>query len=198
MEIDFSPLKEGLVTPVEFASKFTQKDLRAAINTYLDIVRDLVKDFNDAQLTFEPEDPDANDPAAKTQEELNMAWSLAHLVLHVTASLEEGAAFSSLLARGVPVENRLRYEPDWRDVTTRKQVLHRIEESRRMCLAYLDTWPDEPHLDVYRKFPADSPHGARIINAPAQLLSGLRHLAGHIEQFKDAGRQARAAVQTVG
>ena len=191
MHIDFSPWANQTVTPLEFSRSFTLDDLRAATDTYLDTIRDLVQDFDDESLIFEPNDPKAKDEYAKTPEEVNMGWSLAHLVLHVTASLEEGAAISSLLARGVPVEGRFRYEPDWRDVTTSGQVLPRIEESRRMCQAYLDTWPDEPHLDIYRKFPPDSRLANMQLNAPASYLFSLRHLSGHLDQFEDAAQQAR-------
>jgi hypothetical protein len=196
MRIDFSPLTNKTVTPLEFSRSFTLDDLRSATDTYLVTIRDLVRDFDDESLIFEPNDPQAKDDYAKTPEEVNMGWSLAHLVLHVTASLEEGAAISSLLARGIPVEGRFRYEPDWRDVTTHSQVLQRIEESRRMCLAYLDTWPDEPHLDVYRKFAPDSRLANTQLNAPASYLFSLRHLAGHLDQFDDVARQARDAAHT--
>jgi hypothetical protein len=196
MQIDFTPLSGGAVTPLDFAKNFGLNDLRATINTYLDTVRALVLDFDDAQLTFEPNDPKAKDDYAQTPDEVNMGWSLAHLVLHVTASLEEGAAISSLLARGVPVEGRFRYEPGWRDVTTRQQVLARIEESRRMCLAYLETWPDEPHLDVYRKFAPTSRFANVPHNAPAAFLSSLSHFSGHLDQLREVARQARGTVQT--
>src|SRR4051812_44167662 len=148
--INFAPLTGNTMTPVEFAAQFSFSELRAAVHRYLDGIRDLVQQFNDEQLTFEPVDKGADDPYAATSDEAHIAWTLAHLVLHVTASLEEGAAFSSVLARGIAIGGRLRYEPDWRTVTTRKQVLHRLEESRRMVNALLDSWPDEPHLDVYR------------------------------------------------
>ncbi len=195
MQIDFTPLFNRSITPLEFAEPFSLDDLRAATGTYLDTVRDLVKDFTDEQLIFQPTDPKAQDNYAKTPEEVHMGWSLAHLVLHVTASLEEGAAISSLLARGVPVEGRFRYEPEWRTVTTRQQVLARIEECRRMCLAYLNTWPDEPHVDVYRKFPEGSIFASVKHNAPASFLFSMSHLVGHLDQFKDAAAQVREAAQ---
>jgi len=195
MLIDFSKLFDPSSTPSVFAQQFTRDHLRVATNVYLDVIHDLVNEFDDAGLTFEPTDPDANDPDAKTTLEVTMAWSLAHLVLHVTASLEEGAAFSSLLARGIVIDGRLRYEPDWRTITTKSQVLQRIEESRRMSLAYLDTWPDQPHLDLYRKFPEGSRFASVQINAPASYLFGMSHLAGHIAQFEEAARQAREAMR---
>ena len=80
------------------------------------------------------------------------------MIAHVTASSEEGAAFSSLTARGIPASERPRYETPWRDITTVEQVIQRLEESRRMRHAYLDTWPDNPHLDVYREISQSNFH----------------------------------------
>jgi hypothetical protein len=190
--IDFTPLSSNAMTPVQFAEQFSFSDLRAAVHRYLDGIRDLVQQFNDEQLTFEPVDKAADDPFAASADEAHIAWSLAHLVLHVTASLEEGAAFSSLLARGVAIGGRVRYEPEWRTVTTRQQVLHRLEESRRMVMALLDSWPDEPHLDVYRIYDTNSRYANVKSNAPAALLSSLRHFDTHIDQFEDVANQIRA------
>jgi hypothetical protein len=192
MRIDFTPLATKTVTPVEFAAQFGLTELRDAVNEYLDWLRTLVQEFNDEQLTFEPVDKTADDPFATSADEAHIAWTLAHLVLHVTASLEEGAAFSSLLARGVPIGGRLRYEPEWRSTTTQQQVLQRIDESRRMVLAYLDTWPDQPHLDVYRIYDPNSKLATVKTNAPAALLGGLRHFDSHIDQFEDVAGQIRA------
>jgi hypothetical protein len=193
LQIDFAALTNEGSEPVEFAKPFSKNDLKTAINDYLDSISDIIKDLNDSQLIFQPVDETANDPDAKTTAEISMAWSIAHLVLHVTASLEEGAAVSSLLARGVAIGGRFRYEPDWRDVTTSKQVNHRLAESRRMCLAYLDTWPDEPHLDTYRIYPPDSRHANTKMNAPASLLFSLKHLSGHLDQFRNTVEQAKKA-----
>ncbi len=196
MKIDFSPVINKEMTILEFASQFSFEDLKAATNTSLDTILDFVKDMNDAQLTHVPFDANADDPHA-VEGEKHIGWSLAHLVLHVTASSEEGAAFSSLLARGIPIGGRLRYEADWKTITTKKEVLQRIEESRRMRLAYLDTWPSEPHLDVYRQIPEDSPFYQKI-DAPASLLLGLKHEIGHYEQFQEARRQALEATAAAG
>ncbi len=196
MQIDFTPIINQTVTALEFSKSFTLDALRAAVHTYYDLILNQIQEFNDAQLTFEPTDPNAKDDAAKTAEEVHMGWSLSHLVLHVTASFEEGASISSILARGIPIEGRFRYEPDWRTVTTRAQVIDRISESRRMILAFLDTWPNEPHLDVYRIFPAGSRFANVQHNAPAAFLFALRHLDGHLEQFQEVARQVRAAALT--
>lgn len=192
MQIDFTPVKNKELSLLEFSERFSIADLKAITNTSIDTLHEIIGDATDAELTFIPYDPHAHDPYAAADQQ-NRGWSLAHLVLHVTASSEEGAAFSSLLARGIEIGGRLRYEPDWQTYTTREQVLHRLEESRRMRLAYLDTWPDEPHLDTLRQFPEDAAWRPTL-NAKAAFLSSLWHETGHYEQFRDAARQAREAI----
>lgn len=192
--IDFAPVKAGELKMLQYAARFTRHDLRQATNEYLDVVLDIIGDASDAEMTFDPIDEKAHDPYAVKGEE-TIGWNLAHLVLHVTASLEEAGAWSSMLARGIPIGGRLRYEPPWRAYTTRSQVLQRIEECRRICLAYLDTWPDDPHLNVYRVM--DEKYRERVgdMNAVATYLSGLRHLNNHLDQFRDVRQQARAGVR---
>src|SRR5690606_23614590 len=123
-------------------------------------------------------------------------WSIAHLVAHVTASSEEGAAFSSLLARGIPVRERPRYETPWREITTKAHCIQRLEESRRMRLAYLASWPDKPFLNVYQQELSErflAKFGEK--NAPAAFLFGLMHEVGHYDQFTEVKRQALEAKQ---
>jgi hypothetical protein len=194
--IDFSPLNNPELKLLEFSRQFTPADLRAATNASLDTILSIIADLNDAQVVFIPHDPDANDPHAVAGEE-HIGWSIAHLVAHVTATSEESAAYSSVLARGIvyPREPRLRYETPWRTIVTRQQTLARLEESRRMRLAFIDAWPDEPHLDVLRELPPQALERLGQLNAPANFLSGLRHEQGHFDQFREVARQAREAVQ---
>ncbi len=191
MIIDFAPVASKQIKMLEFSERFAVADLRNATNAYLNTLLDIIKPFNDAQLTYIPRDPKANDPYAVGGEE-NTPWSLAHLVLHVTASLEEGAAFASLLARGVelPLGIRFRCEPDWKTVNHRAQVVQRIEESRRMCLALLDTWPDSPHLNVLRPLSERFLEIFGPLNAPASYLLGLSHFDGHLAQLRETASQA--------
>ncbi len=196
MPIDFSPVENGEVTLFEFAQRFTRDDLRAATNASIDTLLDIIKDMNDVQVVFMPHDPHANDPHAVPGEE-HIGWSLAHLVVHVTASSEEGAAHSSVIARGIPYpsEPRLRHETHWKSVMTKAECIQRLEESRRMRLAFLDTWPDQPHLDIYREVSPRFIERNGRMNAPVAFLSGLRHEIGHHAQFREAARQAREIVQ---
>ncbi len=195
MLIDFSPLANREVSALEFARQFTLADLRAATHSYIDAMHAIIQDASDAEVVFQPLDPDAHDPFAVAGEE-KLAWNLGHLVAHVTASSEEGAAFSALLAQGVQLHDeslRLRYETPWREMTTVAKARQRLEESRRIRLAYLAAWPDAPHLDVFR------PRSARFVqrfgqmNAPAAYLFGLWHEDGHLAQMREVRRQAREA-----
>lgn len=182
MLIDFQPVIKKELPMIEFARRFTLDELRVALASYVEATRQIVEAASDEQLFRIPEDPEADDPYTENEAERYVGWSLAHLVLHVTASAEEGAAFSSMLARGVAVSERLRYEPDWRTLTGRSAVLARLAECQRMCTAYLDTWPDEPHLETLRVLP-EKWKDVRI-NAPAAFLGGLSHWSRHITQMQ--------------
>jgi hypothetical protein len=194
--IDFSPVRNKEKKYIELwrDNQISIQDLRDYSDESIDFLLEIISDLEDADVTFDPVDLDANDPEAIEGEE-KIGWSIAHLIAHVTASSEEGAAFASLLARGVQnVEHRPRYETPWRDITTKAACVQRLEESRRMRLAYLDTFPDEPHYENYRV-----PKTERFqeyygdLNAPATFLSGLAHEVGHYEQFKEVKRQALEA-----
>lgn len=191
MSIDFTPVLRDGEKFDAFAARFTRDDLRAATNASIDHLLALIADLDDAAVTFDPVDAQANDPYAAPGEE-QIGWSIAHLIAHVTASSEEGAAFSSLLARGIPASERPRYETPWRAITTQAQCVQRLEESRRMRLAYLETWPDQPHLDVYR--PISERFEARFgrLNAVGAFLFGLSHEVGHYDQIAEVRRQALA------
>ncbi len=198
MLIDFSPVHHNEVKMLEFSKPFTVADLKAATNASLDTMLDIITDMHDEQVIFLPSDPEADDPHAVPGEE-NIGWSLAHLIVHVTASSEEWAAYSSILARGIvyPAEPRLRYETSWHTVTSRAQCFQRIEESRRIRLSYLAAWPDEPHLEVLRQLSPRYVERYGEMNATAAFLFGLMHEVGHHDQFREAARQAREAFAAV-
>lgn len=194
MIIDFAPVKSGEQKILEYSAQFTVDDLRSVTNASINYLLDLIAGLSDADVTFDPADPEANDPHAVAGEE-HIGWSLAHLVAHVTASCEEWAAYSSILARGIvyPAEPRLRYETPWREVKTHAQCVQRLEESRRIRLGYLDTWPDTPNLHTYRELSPRFIERVGEINAPAAFLFGLQHEVGHYEQFREVKQQALAA-----
>ncbi len=196
MKIDFSAVHERRQKISELAAGLTRTDLIEATNESIDFLASLVARCTDEMVTFLPDDPEADDPYAVEGEE-TISWSVAHLIAHVTASSEEAAAFSSLLARGVPAVERPRYETPWRAITSRAQCQQRLEESWRMRLAYLETWPDQPFLDVYRKI---SPrYEARVgpLNAIGAFLSGLSHETEHYAQIEEAVRQAKEALTSI-
>lgn len=194
--IDFSPIwnKEKKYIDLWRDNQLTVDDLRRASNASVDWMLDLIAELNDHDITFDPADPNASDPDAVAGEE-TIGWNLAHLIAHVTSSSEEGAAFSSLLARGVEgVEHRPRYETPWRDLTTQAQVVARLQESRRMRIAFLESWPDQP--DYHNLRVAKSERFQEYfgdLNAPACFLMGLGHELGHYEQMSEVKRQALAA-----
>ena len=110
-------------------------------------------------------------------------------MVHVTASAEDAAALAAELARGVELHGRSRSEIPWRGVTTIAQCRERLQESRRMRLASLDMWPDQPRLDLTYV----AREGATPVNAIGRFANGLRHDRNHLEHLADVVRQARAA-----
>jgi hypothetical protein len=192
--IDFAPMRDGDVTYLEYAARenISAEDLRQLSDESIDFLLDLLDGLADADVIFDPEDPNADDPFAIEGEE-EIGWNFGHLIAHVTASSEEGAALSSLLARGVPASERPRYETPWRDIKTVAQVRQRLVESQRMRNAYLETWPDAPLLDVCRVVSERFTAKFGEMNAPAAFLFGLSHEVGHYEQIEEVKRQALAA-----
>lgn len=199
MSFDFAPVDNHEMTLLQFSENFTVDDLRVITNESIDTLVKIVQGLNDTQVSFLPTDPDADDPYAKPGEE-KIGWSIAHLVVHVTASSEEWATYSSFLARGIPypAEPRLRYETEWKTVTTTAQCIQRLEESRRIRLGYLAAWPDKPNLEMKRELSSRFIEKFGQFNAPACVLFGLKHEFGHYAQFREVARQAKAAVATAG
>ncbi len=188
MRVDYDALRRGDLSLATEGAKHSRQDLRQLTEEMIDAVRARIAGATDDVVVFQPNDPEADDPGAPPAER-EQGWTLGHVVVHTTAGSEEGAALALTLARGAPVEGRPRYETPWQEVTTIDQVVHRLDESRRMRLAMLDAWPDQPHLDnaitpIERYGP---------LNAPARFLLGLMHEAWHLPQLEEIMRQARAA-----
>ena len=195
--IDFSPMRDGELSYMDYAARenIGPDELRALSDESVDYLLGLLADLTDADIVFDPDDPDADDPFAVEGEE-TIGWNFGHLIAHVTASSEEGAALSSLLARGIPASERPRYETPWRDIETVAQVRQRLEESRRMRNAYLETWPDAPLLNIVRDVSERFTARFGEMNAPAAFLFGLSHETGHYDQIEEVRRQALAARAT--
>ena len=187
--LDFQAMREKRMTLAELATGLTSDDLANLTNEMVDTMLGLIVDCIDADVTFVPQDPEADDPHAATEQEIKMAWTLGHVIVHTTASAEESAFLAAEMARGVQMHGRSRYETPWPTVTTLDQCRRRLEESRRMRLASLDLWPDEPHLDSrYEAWPT----GPQV-NAIGRFVLGLAHDDSHIGQIAEIVRQARSA-----
>lgn len=193
--IDFSPLERGETNLLGLAEGVTTDDLRTWTRESIATLLDIIREADDAAIVFTPHDPEANDPWADESMQ-HVGWTLGHLVAHVTASSEESAATSAILARGIPypADPRLRYETPWQNIDTQAKALQRLQESLRMRLGALDMYPDVPHLSTYRELTPAGLARYGLLNAPAQFLHGLRHEVGHYEQFRKVLRQARVAV----
>ncbi len=188
--LDFSPVRRQEMTIAQLAAGLSQQDLQSLTNEMVDRMLAMIAGCDDGDVILVPDDPEAYDPAAATAEELNLSWTLGHVIVHTTASAEEAAFLAAELARGVPRrQGRSRHEVHWTTITTIGQCRRRLEESRRMRLATLDVWPAEPFLDnAYMLLAPGSP----AINAIGQFLFGLIHDDSHLEQIADIVRQAVA------
>ena len=187
--IDFTPVQNRQMRIQELARDVTRDNLRALTNEMIDTVLALISDCTDADVTFMPLDPLAHDRYAATTEELHVAWTLGHVIVHITASAEESAFLAAELARGVPFHGRSRQEVPWETVTTIAQCRERLEESRRMRLGSLEMWPETPDLaNVYSPY-----KGVGRIGAMERFLLGLKHDADHLGQIEDIVGQARTA-----
>lgn len=187
--LDFASIRSKEKSMHNLYGHLAPAQLRDLTNEMIDTMLHLIAECDDEDVTFVYYDPDAYDSAAANPEEVTMAWTLGHVIVHVTASAEEEAFLAAEMARGVQREGRSRYEVHWQTITTIEQCRHRLEESRRMRLASLDMWPDDPHLDNtielrYLKGP---------INPVSRFLGGLRHDDAHLGQIREIVRQAREA-----
>lgn len=187
--LDFSPVRKKEMTVNELTADLTIDDLRQLTNEMIDYQLALISDCVDEDVTFVPSDPEALDTFAANKADIDLAWTLGHVIVHTTASSEEAAAIAAKLARGVPHRGgRSRSEVPWETVTTIAQCRQRLEESRRMRLASLDMWPNEPHLDNLFKYRPDS----EPINAIARFVNGLSHDDSHLNQIVKIVKQAHA------
>lgn len=187
--LDFSPVREKEITLNELAESLSRNDLHNLTIEMVETQLNLIRDCVDADVVFVPNDPDADDPFAERVEDIDLAWTLGHVIVHVTASSEEAAAIAAELARGVKFHGRSRYETHWQSITTINQCLYRLKESKKIRLASLDMWPDPPHLDnAYKSRPT-----APSMNATTRFIYGLMHDDDHLEQISKIVQQAYLA-----
>ena len=188
--LDFNRVRNKELTISELAAGLTVSDLHRHTDDMIDTVLGLIQDAVDADVDFQPVDPAANDTFAANPDEVSIAWTLGHVIVHATASSEEAAALATELARGVEIKGRSRYETPWQNVHTVAQLHARLHESRRMRHAFLNAWPDEPNLSL--TFSYQRP-GAVPVNAIGRFIFGLSHEDSHLEQIKEIMRQAKVA-----
>ncbi len=187
--LDFEAVRKKHMTLAELCMGVTVDDLRTLTHAMVDTMQSLIANCDDADVVFQPSDPAADDPNASAADDVNMAWTLGHVIVHTTASAEESAFLAAELARGVENHGRSRYETPWETVKTIAQCRTRLEESRRMRLASLDLWPDDAHLaNTYTPWPS-----AGLINCVGRFVLGLYHDDDHLGQIADIMQQARRA-----
>ena len=188
--LDFQPVREKKITLQDLVKDLNNDNLRREINEMYDEVSRLIADCTDSHVTFEPVDARADDPYSVKGEE-SIAWTLGHVIVHLTASMEESASIASELARGVTYHGRSRWEIPWREATTIAQCYARLEESRRMCLASLEMWPEPPHMEnTYAPAEGAVPH-----TCVSRFASGLKHSSDHLAQIAEIVRQAKEVVK---
>lgn len=187
--LDFTLVKRGERTMNDLAAPLTPDDLRRLTDESVNCLLALLDDLTDADITFVPDDPEADDAAAVNPADRALAWTLGHVVAHMTASGEEYAAVATEFARGVPFHGRPRYETPWQEITTVAQCRERLAESRRIRLASLGMWPCVPHLNVGTEYWNTS----GWVNAKGIFAWGLAHDADHQRQSEKIVAQAKAA-----
>ncbi len=187
--IDFGSVRAGESDLADLAAGLSKDQLGEATRSMTSDLLERLRDGVDRDVTFVPLDPAADDRFATDPGEVDLAWTLAHVIVHLTASSEEAAFLAAELARGVERHGRSRFEVPWRTVTTIDACRQRLRESERMILATLDAWPDRPHMELtYR-----SPSGGAPRNPIARFLGGLMHADSHVDQVSAIVDQARAA-----
>ncbi|MBJ7602875.1 MAG: DinB family protein [Candidatus Dormibacteraeota bacterium] len=193
--IDFGPYRRKEKTLRELSQGLDRNDLKQLTDEIVDQQLELIAEVQDEDVVFVPNDPQADDTFAAAEAKRNLAWTLGHVIVHATASSEEGNAHALELARGVQIVlgARSRSEVPWEQMTTVQLLRQRLTESRRMRQEMLDAWPDAPDLlNEYKSRPE-----SRGQNALDRFLSSLSHEEGHLAQIAEIVRQARAARSSV-
>jgi len=178
LTLDVGAARDRERSLIEQTAGLGPADLRTLTTEVYDRVETIVGGAPDAAVGFVPDDPEANP-------EEGPGWTLGHVVVHLTAGLEENAAQGCTLARGAEITGRPRYETPWDEIATATQIGQRLAESRRMSLAFLAAWPDRPHLETIHDHQRFGP-----MNAVAYHALGLNHAKSHFDQLGEIVRQA--------
>lgn len=179
MNIDLGPVRAGQISYADLIRDVRPADLYTMIDELFDALESILTQATPATVLFMPRDPGASDQSEQ-------GWTLGHVVTHLTATLEDAAATAAMLARGVEVKERLRYETPWQNMATLQMVQARLQESHRICRAFLNVWPDEPHLNVTMTLiPLFGP-----MNAIGFYVLGIAHGQGHLDQLREIIQQS--------
>ena len=173
LQIDYQAANERRWSVVDQFTHVKPTDLVPLTNDIFDRIAALLVGVND--VTFIP---------ARAASDGEDEWNLAHVICHLTAGLEENACSSSILARGAELSSRARAETDWEMVGTSDQLDQRLAESRRITLAYLGAWPDQPNLQNIAEHAYFGP-----LNCVAQFVIGVVHARSHLEQIAKLVRE---------
>src|SRR5262245_24509881 len=144
--LDFQSVREKKINLQELVKDLTREDLRRELNQMYDEILRLIADCIDEHVIFVPSDEKAEDPYAVHGEE-NISWTLGHVIVHLTASMEESASLAAELARGVTFHGRSRWEFPWREATTIMCCRRRLSGSRQMRMGSLEIWPNAPDME---------------------------------------------------
>lgn len=178
VKIDLGAVFAGQQSYADIVRDIRYEDLYSVTDELFGDIEAILEAATDEAVIFVPRDPAASDQSEQ-------GWTVSHIVAHLTATLEESAAIAAILARGVQVEQRLRYETPWQNLSTLQMVWARLQESRRMCRAFLDAWPDEANLQVTLTLvPQLGP-----LNAVGCYVLGIAHGQGHLDQLQEAIHQ---------
>lgn len=184
MRPKFAAITSGQSTYAETIADLDHADLIALTREYYAEIGQILTEASDTAVTTVP-----FDPALEDQQAEEGAWTIAHIIGHLTATAEESAALASAMARGAafPDDLRLRSEVAWQELHTALDVRARLAESERMTLAFLDTWPDVP--DLARTITLIPQFGP--MNAIGRHTLGLFHADMHLGQLREIMRQMR-------
>ncbi len=183
MNINLEAVQSGQISYADLVRTIRHADLYTMTDELFDELESILATATDATVLFVPRDIAATDQSEQ-------GWTASHIVAHLTATLEESAAVAAMFARGVKFEARLRYETPWENLSTQQMVLARLQESHRMCRAFLDAWPDEPHLDItVTMIPRFGP-----MNAIGMYILGFAHAQRHLEQLRETVQQFTLSV----
>jgi len=189
---DFTAVNAYAIPMDRFARKWNPNPAELARETEASVAGflALLADATDADIVAVPDDPAAVDAAADPADR-GLAWTIAHNVVHATASAEEYAVVAADLARGVEFHGRPRYETPWRAITTVAGCRQRLAESRRIRLASLQMWPDAP--DLGKGYAPWRESG--WVNAQGIFAWGLAHDENHRRQIAGILAQIRAVAE---